>query len=70
MLMALLDTHCECCVVSVIVCVRVCLRETIVYACKKMSMGVCVFLVYVCVGKTFVSMLGQFQVLMLRRGTE
>ena len=43
-------SQCEYCVVRVIVCVCVCVcvfGETIVYACKRKSMGVCVF--HVCV---------------------
>ena len=46
------------------VCVCVCFRDTIVYACKKKRwIFLCVFL-NVCVGATFVSMFGQFQGLM------
>ena len=64
-LMALPETQCECCVVSVIVCVCLCVfQNPLCMPVRKIPwVFVCVSL-YVCVGTTFVNMLGQFQVLM------
>ena len=49
--MALLETQCECSVVSVIVwCVCMCVfGNPTVHACKERSMGVCVCVLYMCV---------------------
>ena len=66
-LMVLPESMCECCVVSV-TCVSVCVcvfRGTpLCLPVRKVDGCLCVFLLYVFVWSTFVSMLGHFQALM------